>query len=117
MKAFGFRFRPSRLPRPSRSTPGRTMPGAKENIENAGEIAVGADEPGVNGAYYRVHHFCPAARRPHALCRRGGARTMHIEVGTGSSTQPREPAALAEEAAQLDLLSDGRVAPGVPGIT
>ncbi|MGO1438330.1 MAG: LLM class flavin-dependent oxidoreductase, partial [Candidatus Corynebacterium faecigallinarum] len=42
------------------------------------------------------------------------ARTKHIEVGTGViDLRYENPLHLAEEAAQLDLLSDGRVALGV----
>jgi alkanesulfonate monooxygenase SsuD/methylene tetrahydromethanopterin reductase-like flavin-dependent oxidoreductase (luciferase family) len=40
------------------------MPGAKENLKNALEIAVGADELGVNGAYFRVHHCAPQHSAP-----------------------------------------------------
>lgn len=71
MKAFGFlSFGHYDLGASGPSTPGRTMPGAKENIRNAVEIAVGADEIGVNGAYWRVHHFAPQHAAPHADPRR-----------------------------------------------
>lgn len=84
MKAFGFlSFGHYDLAASSRSTPGRTMPGAKENIKNAVEIAVGADELGVNGAYYRVHHFAPQHAAPMPVLAAAAARTKHIEVGTG----------------------------------
>ncbi|MDN5723817.1 MAG: LLM class flavin-dependent oxidoreductase [Corynebacterium sp.] len=115
MKAFGFlSFGHYDLAASSRSTPGRTMPGAKENIKNAVEIAVGADELGVNGAYYRVHHFAPQHAAPMPVLAAAAARTKHIEVGTGViDLRYENPLHLAEEAAQLDLLSDGRVALGV----
>ncbi|AGP29939.1 LLM class flavin-dependent oxidoreductase [Corynebacterium terpenotabidum] len=92
----------------------RHMPGAKENLKNALEIAVGADELGVNGAYFRVHHFAPQHSAPMPLLAAIAARTERIEVGTGViDIRYENPLHLAEEAAQLDLLSDGRVALGV----
>ncbi|HJG46065.1 LLM class flavin-dependent oxidoreductase, partial [Corynebacterium variabile] len=109
MKAFGFlSFGHYDL-----SGSGR-MPGAKENLRNALEIAVGADELGVNGAYFRVHHFAPQHSAPMPLLSAIAARTSNIEVGTGViDIRYENPLQLAEEAAQLDLLSDGRVALGV----
>lgn len=84
MKAFGFlSFGHYDLSASARSNPGRTMPGAKENIKNAVDIAVGADEIGVNGAYYRVHHFAPQHSAPMPVLSAAAARTKHIEVGTG----------------------------------
>ena len=47
------------------------------------EIAVGADEIGVNGAYWRVHHYARQAAAPIPLLSAAGARTQRIEVGTG----------------------------------
>lgn len=109
MKAFGFlSFGHYDL-----SGSGR-IPGAKENLRNALEIAVGADELGVNGAYFRVHHFAPQHSAPMPLLSAIAARTSGIEVGTGVvDIRYENPLQLAEEAAQLDLLSDGRVALGV----
>lgn len=115
MKAFGFlSFGHYDLAASERSAPGRHMPGAKENLKNAVEIAVGADELGVNGAYFRVHHFAPQHAAPMPLLAAAAARTRRIEVGTGViDIRYENPLYLAEEAAQLDLLSDGRVALGI----
>lgn len=78
MKAFGFlSFGHYDL-----SGSGR-IPGAKENLKNALEIAVGADELGVNGAYFRVHHFATQAASPIPLLSTIAAKTRAIEVGTG----------------------------------
>lgn len=38
---------------------------------------------GVNGAYFRVHHFAPQGASPIPLLSAVAARTAHIEVGTG----------------------------------
>lgn len=87
---------------------------AKQMLRDAVDIAVGADELGVNGAYFRVHHFAPQAGSPMPLLATIAAKTKHIEVGTGVIDMRYEnPLYLAEEAAALDLLSDGRVALGV----
>ena len=52
-------------------------------LEEAVEIAVGADEIGVNGAFFRVHHFAPQAAAPMPLLSAIASRTKAIEVGTG----------------------------------
>lgn len=78
MKAFGFlsfgHYGPG-------SAPGEY--GAKEALQQAVEIGVGADEIGVNGAYFRVHHFAKQAASPMPLLSAIAARTKNIEVGTG----------------------------------
>lgn len=88
--------------------------GAKEALQQAVEIGVGADEIGVNGAYFRVHHFAEQAASPMPLLSAIAAKTTGIEVGTGVIDMRYEnPLYLAEEAGALDLLSDGRVALGI----
>jgi len=78
------------------------------------ELAQAADELGVNGAYFRVHHFAPQAASPMPLLGAIAGSTTHIEVGTGVIDMRYEnPLYLAEEAAALDQISDGRVALGV----
>lgn len=88
--------------------------GAREALQQAVEIGVGADEIGVNGAYFRVHHFAEQAASPIALLSAIAARTSGIEVGTGVIDMRYEnPLHLAEEVAALDLLSDQRIAVGI----
>lgn len=88
--------------------------GAKEALKQAVDIAVGADEIGVNGAYFRVHHFAEQAASPMPVLSAIAAKTSRIEVGTGVIDMRYEnPLYLAEEAAALDLLSDQRVALGI----
>ena len=58
-------------------------PDAAQALKDAVEIAVGADEIGVNGAYWRVHHYARQAAAPIPLLSAAGARTKRIEVGTG----------------------------------
>ncbi|OFU53160.1 LLM class flavin-dependent oxidoreductase [Corynebacterium sp. HMSC11E11] len=87
---------------------------AADMLTQAVELSVAADEIGVNGAYFRVHHFARQAASPMPLLSAIAARTKHIEVGTGVIDMRYEnPLYLAEEAGALDLLSGGRVALGV----
>ena len=87
---------------------------AHDSLHSALDLAVGADELGVNGAFFRVHHFARQAAAPMPLLSAIAARTKHIEVGTGVIDMRYEnPLHLAEEAAALDLIADGRVALGI----
>ncbi|UVI37747.1 LLM class flavin-dependent oxidoreductase [Brevibacterium spongiae] len=87
---------------------------AGQMLHDAVEIANGADELGVNGAYFRVHHFAAQSASPMPLLSAIAARTERIEVGTGVIDMRYEnPLYLAEEAAALDLLSDHRLALGI----
>ena len=89
-------------------------PDAGQALKEAVEIAVGADEIGVNGAYWRVHHYARQAAAPIPLLSAAGARTRRIEVGTGVIDMRYEnPLYLAEEVAALDLLTDQRIAIGI----
>lgn len=89
-------------------------PDARGMLHDAIDIAQGADDLGVNGAYFRVHHFARQAASPMPLLSAIAARTKRIEVGTGVIDMRYEnPLYLAEEAGALDLISDGRVALGV----
>ena len=66
---------------------GHYVPGsdldAKQMLTDAVDIAQGADELGVNGAYFRVHHFAPQSGSPMPLLATVAAKTRNIEVGTG----------------------------------
>ena len=56
---------------------------ARQMLHDAIDISVGADELGVNGAYFRVHHFAQQSASPMPLLSAVAARTQRIEVGTG----------------------------------
>ncbi|NYJ65947.1 alkanesulfonate monooxygenase SsuD/methylene tetrahydromethanopterin reductase-like flavin-dependent oxidoreductase (luciferase family) [Pseudoclavibacter chungangensis] len=64
-------------------TGGAHGPDARASLHDAIGIAEAADEIGVNGAYFRVHHFARQAAAPMPLLSAIAARTKHIEVGTG----------------------------------
>ena len=96
------------------AVPGTRVRTAGDMLRQTIEIAEGADEIGVNGAYVRVHHFARQASAPVPLLTAMAARTRRIEVGTGVIDMRYEnPLHLAEEAAALDLISGGRLALGV----
>lgn len=93
---------------------GPHSPGAKEMLHDAIALSEQADALGVNGAYFRVHHFAPQGASPMPLLSAIAARTKNIEVGTGVIDMRYEnPLYLAEESAALDLIADGRMALGV----
>ena len=108
MKYFGF------LSFGHYSNGGRHGITAAESLHQAIDLAVAADEIGVNGAFFRVHHFAPQAAAPMPLLSAIASRTKAIEVGTGVIDMRYEnPLYLAEEAAALDMIADGRTALGV----
>ena len=47
------------------------------------DLAVAAEELGVDGAYFRVHHFAQQLGSPVPLLAAVGSRTSRIEIGTG----------------------------------
>jgi alkanesulfonate monooxygenase SsuD/methylene tetrahydromethanopterin reductase-like flavin-dependent oxidoreductase (luciferase family) len=87
---------------------------ARDSMHQAIDLAQGLDDLGVNGIAFRVHHFARQQSAPMPLLAAIAARTRRIEVGTGVIDMRYEnPLYLAEEAAAVDLLSDGRLALGV----
>lgn len=78
MKAFGFLSFGHYAPVPGSST--RT---AGDMLRQTIDLAVAADEIGVNGAYTRVHHFARQAASPMPLLTAMAVKTKNIEVGTG----------------------------------
>jgi alkanesulfonate monooxygenase SsuD/methylene tetrahydromethanopterin reductase-like flavin-dependent oxidoreductase (luciferase family) len=87
---------------------------ARDSMLQAVDLAQGMDDLGVNGIYFRVHHFARQQASPMPLLAAIAARTRHIEMGTGVIDMRYEnPLYLAEEAAAVDLMSGGRLALGV----
>jgi alkanesulfonate monooxygenase SsuD/methylene tetrahydromethanopterin reductase-like flavin-dependent oxidoreductase (luciferase family) len=78
------------------------------------ELAVAAEELGLDGAFVRVHHFARQLSSPFPLLSAIAARTTRIEMGTGVIDMRYEnPLYMAEEAAATDLLAGGRLQLGV----
>lgn len=56
---------------------------AQDSLLQAIDLAVGAEEIGVDGAFFRVHHFARQLASPFPLLSAIAARTSRIEIGTG----------------------------------
>jgi alkanesulfonate monooxygenase SsuD/methylene tetrahydromethanopterin reductase-like flavin-dependent oxidoreductase (luciferase family) len=94
--------------------PGSQVRTARDALVQTVDLAVAAEELGVDGAYVRVHHFARQLASPFPLLAAMAARTSRIELGTGVIDMRYEnPLYMAEEAAATDLLSDGRLQLGV----
>jgi alkanesulfonate monooxygenase SsuD/methylene tetrahydromethanopterin reductase-like flavin-dependent oxidoreductase (luciferase family) len=100
------------------SSQSRTNTG-RDALVQAIELAIAAEELGIDGAFYRVHHFARQLASPFPLLAAIGARTSRIEIGTGVIDMRYEnPLYMAEEAAAADLISahaggEGRLQLGV----
>ena len=87
---------------------------ASDVLHQTIDLAVGAEELGVDGAYVRVHHFARQLASPFPLLAAMGARTKTIELGTGVIDMRYEnPLYMAEDAGSADLISNGRLQLGV----
>ena len=87
---------------------------AQDSLLQSIDLAVAAEEIGIDGAYFRVHHFAPQQASPFPLLAAIASRTSRIEIGTGVVDMRYEnPLYMAEEAAMTDLISNRRVQLGV----
>jgi len=87
---------------------------AGDALRQTVELAVAAEEIGIDGAFVRVHHFSRHLSAPFPLLSAIGVRTSRIEIGTGVIDMRYEnPLYMAEEAAVADLLAGGRLQLGV----
>src|SRR5215217_9661521 len=78
------------------------------------ELAVAAEEMGIDGAYFRVHHFARQLASPFPLLAAVGARTARIEIGTGVVDMRYEnPFYMAEDAGAADVIAGGRLQIGI----
>jgi alkanesulfonate monooxygenase SsuD/methylene tetrahydromethanopterin reductase-like flavin-dependent oxidoreductase (luciferase family) len=99
--------------------PGSQVRTGRDALVQSVELAVAAEELGVDGAYVRVHHFARQLASPFPLLAAIAARTSRIEIGTGVIDMRYEnPLYMAEEAAAADLISahasgEGRLQLGV----
>jgi alkanesulfonate monooxygenase SsuD/methylene tetrahydromethanopterin reductase-like flavin-dependent oxidoreductase (luciferase family) len=96
------------------NAPGSQTQSAGEALLQAVELAVAAEEIGIDGAFFRVHHYQRQHASPFPLLAAIGARTSRIEIGTGVIDMRYEnPLYMAEDAAAADLLSGGRLQLGI----
>ena len=87
---------------------------AKDTLLQSIDLAVAAEEIGLNGAYFRVHHFAKQLASPFPLLAAIGAKTSSIEIGTGVIDMRYEnPLYMVEDAGSADLISGGRLQLGI----
>jgi alkanesulfonate monooxygenase SsuD/methylene tetrahydromethanopterin reductase-like flavin-dependent oxidoreductase (luciferase family) len=78
------------------------------------DLALEAERLGMDGAYFRVHHFAQQLASPFPLLAAVGAKTRSIEIGTAVIDMRYEnPHYMAEDAGAADLISGGRLQLGV----
>jgi alkanesulfonate monooxygenase SsuD/methylene tetrahydromethanopterin reductase-like flavin-dependent oxidoreductase (luciferase family) len=78
------------------------------------DLAVEAERLGMDGAYFRVHHFARQLASPFPLLAAVGARTRKIEIGTAVIDMRYEnPHYMAEDAGAADLIAGGRLQLGI----
>jgi alkanesulfonate monooxygenase SsuD/methylene tetrahydromethanopterin reductase-like flavin-dependent oxidoreductase (luciferase family) len=100
---------------------GHWTPSAHSNVRTASdallqsiEVAVAAEELGLDGAFFRVHHFARQLGSPFPLLAAVGARTKRIEIGTAVIDMRYEnPMYMAEDAGAADLITGGRLQLGI----
>jgi alkanesulfonate monooxygenase SsuD/methylene tetrahydromethanopterin reductase-like flavin-dependent oxidoreductase (luciferase family) len=87
---------------------------AGDALRQTVELAVVAEEIGIDGAFVRVHHFARQLASPFPLLAAIGVRTSGIEIGTGVIDMRYEnPLYMAEDAGAADLLAGGRLQLGI----
>jgi len=87
---------------------------AADTLLQSIDLAVAAEELGLDGAYFRVHHFARQLASPFPLLSAIGAKTSKIEIGTGVIDMRYEnPMYMVEDAGAADLISGGRLQLGI----
>ncbi len=87
---------------------------AADTLLQSIDLAVAAEEIGIDGAYFRVHHFAHQLASPFPLLAAIGAKTSKIEIGTGVIDMRYEnPLYMVEDAGAADLISGGRLQLGI----
>ena len=78
---------------------------AADLLHQSIDLAVAAEELGVDGAYFRVHHFARQLTSPFPLLAAIGARTERIEIGTAVIDMRYEnPFYTTEDAGAADVI-------------
>jgi alkanesulfonate monooxygenase SsuD/methylene tetrahydromethanopterin reductase-like flavin-dependent oxidoreductase (luciferase family) len=109
MKKIGFLSFGHWTPSPQSET--RT---AADALLQAIDLAVEAERLGVDGAYFRVHHFARQLASPFPLLAAIGAKTRRVEIGTAVIDMRYEnPHYMAEDAGAADLIATGRLQLGI----
>jgi alkanesulfonate monooxygenase SsuD/methylene tetrahydromethanopterin reductase-like flavin-dependent oxidoreductase (luciferase family) len=87
---------------------------ASDTLLQSIDLAREAELLGIDGAYFRVHHFARQLASPFPLLAAVGARTQRIEIGTAVIDMRYEnPQYMAEDAGAADLIAGGRLQLGI----
>jgi alkanesulfonate monooxygenase SsuD/methylene tetrahydromethanopterin reductase-like flavin-dependent oxidoreductase (luciferase family) len=87
---------------------------AADTLLQSIDLAIEAERLGMDGAYFRVHHFARQLASPFPLLAAVGARTQRIEIGTAVIDMRYEnPHYMAEDAGSADLIAGGRLQLGI----
>jgi alkanesulfonate monooxygenase SsuD/methylene tetrahydromethanopterin reductase-like flavin-dependent oxidoreductase (luciferase family) len=87
---------------------------AADTLLQSIDLAVEAERLGMDGAYFRVHHFARQLSSPFPLLAAIGVRTRKIEIGTAVIDMRYEnPHYMAEDAGAADLIAGGRLQLGI----
>lgn len=109
MKKIGFLSFGHWTPNP----PSRTQSAADALLQSI-DLAVEAERLGIDGAYFRVHHFARQLASPFPLLSAIGAKTRSIEIGTAVIDMRYEnPHYMVEDAGAADLIAGGRLQLGI----
>src|SRR5579862_2218988 len=78
------------------------------------DLAIEAERLGMDGAYFRVHHFARQLASPFPLLAAVGAKTRRIEIGTAVIDMRYEnPFYMVEDAGAADVIAGGRLQLGI----
>ncbi|MDW5265614.1 MULTISPECIES: LLM class flavin-dependent oxidoreductase [Acidobacteriaceae] len=87
---------------------------AADTLLQSIDLAVEAERLGMDGAYFRVHHYARQLASPFPLLAAVGARTRTIEIGTAVIDMRYEnPHYMVEDAGAADLIAGGRLQLGI----
>lgn len=87
---------------------------ASDTLLQSIDLAVAAEQIGMDGAYFRVHHYASQLASPFPLLAAIGAKTSKIEIGTGVIDMRYEnPLYMVEDASAADLIAGGRLQLGI----
>ena len=96
------------------SSPYSQVRTASDALLQSIDLAVAAEALGLDGAYFRVHHFAQQLASPFPLLAAVGARTKAIEIGTAVIDMRYEnPMYMVEDAGAADTIAGGRLQLGI----
>src|SRR5271154_1845114 len=96
------------------SSPQSQTRSAADALLQSIDLAIEAERLGMDGAYFRVHHFARQLASPFPLLAAVGAKTRSIEIGTAVIDMRYEnPLYMVEDAAAADLIAGGRLHLGI----